>query len=451
MDIRDIIIAKRDGRQLSEEQIEYFVRGSVRGTIADYQLAALLMGIYLNGMTWNEVYHLTMAMRDSGEVLDLSPVEAMSVDKHSTGGVGDKVSLVVAPLVAAAGVPVPMVSGRGLGHTGGTLDKLEAIPGLRTDLTPDAFVRQVRETGLAIMGQSRQIAPADGKLYALRDVTGTVGSLPLIASSIMSKKLAAGPDGLVFDIKVGRGAVLPTEASVRRLAGLLNRIGKAANIKTAALLTRMDQPLGRAVGNAVEVAEAVGCLKGEGPEDLLEVTLALGAQMLILGGAAGDVKKARGKLQEVLRSGAGLDRLREMIRRQEGDQGVVEDLARLPRAPLRFEVRSSDDGYVSGVDALSVGRAAVRLGAGRMHLNDRVDHAVGVLLHKKAGDPVSRNEIMAEVLASDRERGRQTVEDVRRAMVVSQRCLEVPPLIVDLIETVDDAPGDDASSELTYR
>ena len=315
MDIRDIIIAKRDGRQLSEEQIEYFVRESVCGTVADYHLAALLMGIYLNGMTWNEVYHLTMAMRDSGEVLDLSPVKAVTVDKHSTGGVGDKVSLVVAPLVAAAGVPVPMVSGRGLGHTGGTLDKLEAIPGFRTDLTPDVFIRQVGETGLAIMGQSRQIAPADGKLYALRDVTGTVGSLPLIASSIMSKKLAAGPDALVFDIKVGRGAVLPAEASVRRLAGLLNRIGKAANLKTTALLTRMDQPLGRAVGNAVEVAEAVGCLKGEGPEDLLEVTLALGAQMLLLGGAAGDVKEARGKLQEVLRSGDGLECLREMISR----------------------------------------------------------------------------------------------------------------------------------------
>jgi pyrimidine-nucleoside phosphorylase len=443
MPIGDIIAAKRDSRQLSREQIEYFVREYVRGTLTDYHLAALLMAIYLNGMTWNEVYHLTTAIRDSGTVLDLSPVGAATVDKHSTGGVGDKVSLVVAPLVAAAGVPVPMVSGRGLGHTGGTLDKLESIPGFGTDLAPDAFIGQVGEIGLAIMGQSEQIAPADGKLYALRDVTGTVGSVPLIASSIMGKKLAVGPDGLVFDIKVGSGAVLPTERAVRRLAGLLNAIGRAAGTKTVALLTRMDQPLGRAVGNGVEVAEAIECLKGRGPEDLLEVTMALGAQMLLLAGAADDLETARRKLRETLNSGEGLKTFREMIRRQGGQEGVVEDPGRLPQAPLRLEVTSHEEGYISGIDALAVGRASVRLGAGRLHLDDRVDHAVGIVLRKKAGDAVERDEVVAEVLAGDQRRGLQAVQDVRRAVAVSGHRPKVPSPVADVIEPDGAEPGED--------
>ncbi len=443
MHIGEIIADKRDGRPLSGEQIEYFVREYTRGAIADYHLAALLMAIYLNGMTWDEVYHLTLAMRDSGEVLDLSPVGAATVDKHSTGGVGDKVSLVAAPLVAAAGVSVPMLSGRGLGHTGGTLDKLESIPGFRTDLTADEFIAQVREAGLAIMGQSRQVAPADGKLYALRDVTGTVGSLPLIASSIMSKKLAVGPDALVFDIKVGRGAVLPTEEAVRGLAGLLNRIGRAAGVRTAALLTRMDQPLGRAVGNGPEVAEAIGCLKGEGPGDLLEVTMALGERMLVLAGAAGDVKEARRRLEEALRSGAGLRCFREMVRRQGGREEVVDDPGQLPQASRRLEIRSPAGGFIGGVDALAVGRVAVRLGAGRLRLDDRVDHAVGVLIHKNVGDEVSMGEVVAEVLAADEERGQRAAEEVRRAVFISEQRPEVPSLVADVIEPDDERPGED--------
>jgi pyrimidine-nucleoside phosphorylase len=446
MTIADIIAAKRDGRRLSAEEIDTFVGEYVRGALADYHLAALLMAIYLNGMTWDEVYQLTAAIRDSGDVLDLSPIGAVTVDKHSTGGVGDKVSLVVAPLAAAAGVAVPMVSGRGLGHTGGTLDKLESIPGFRTDLTPGAFIGQVREIGLAIMGQSLRIAPADGKLYALRDVTGTVGSLPLIASSIMGKKLAVGPDGLVFDIKVGRGAVLPAEKAVRRLAGLLNRIGRAAGVRTAALLTRMDQPLGRAVGNSVEVAEAIDCLKGRGPEDLLEVTMALGAQMLLLAGAAGDTQEGREKLRRALRSGSGLECFREMVRCQGGRVEAVDDVGLLPRAPFRLPVKSPRQGYISEMDALRVGRASVRLGAGRMRLNDRVDHAVGVLVHKKVGDAVSRGEVVAEVLAGDEERGLRAVEEVGRAVVVSESSPDVPPLVVDLIEPDGDDPG-----ETVYR
>jgi pyrimidine-nucleoside phosphorylase len=446
MHIGEIIAAKRDGRILSRKEIEYFVGEYVRGTIADYHLAALLMAIYLNGMTWDEVYRLTMAIRDSGTVLDLSSVGASTADKHSSGGVGDKVSLVLAPLVAAAGVSVPMVSGRGLGHTGGTLDKLESIPGFRTDLTPDAFVAQVRELGLAIMGQSPQIAPADGKLYALRDVTGTVGSLPLIASSIMGKKLAIGPDALVFDIKVGRGAVLPTEKAARRLAGLLNRIGRAANVRTVAILTRMDQPLGRAVGNAVEVAEAIGCLNGEGPEDLLEVTLNLGVHMLLLAGAFKDAETARRKLQEVLQSGGGLRCFREMIRRQGGEGAVVEDPGRLPQASRRLEIRSPRRGYIVRVDALEVGRASLRLGAGRLQLDDRVDPSVGVLIRKKVGEEVSRGEVVAEVLAKDEESGRQAAEDVRQAVVLSEHRPDMPSPVVDVIEPAEEEP-----EEVLYR
>jgi pyrimidine-nucleoside phosphorylase len=280
----EIIAKKRDGGDLTLEEIEYIISGYVQGTVADYQMSALLMAIYLRGMNWEEVIHLTKIMMLTGQVLDLSAITGITVDKHSTGGVGDKVSLVVAPLVAAAGVPVPMLSGRGLGHTGGTLDKLESIPGFRTSLSPQEFVNDVIKVGVAIMGQSHLIAPADGKLYALRDVTATVSSLPLIASSIMSKKLAAGPDALVFDVKVGSGAVVQDAQEALKLARMLNRIGQAMGRRTVALLTSMDEPLGWSVGNAVEVAEAIESLRGEGPGDLLQVTMALGEQMLILGG-----------------------------------------------------------------------------------------------------------------------------------------------------------------------
>jgi len=418
----------------------------VKGRVPEYQMSAFLMAVFFRGMTPRETAALTEAMRDSGEVFHLEQVDGIKVDKHSTGGVGDKVSLVVAPLVAAAGVPVPMVSGRGLGHTGGTLDKLESIPGLRTDLSPDAFIGQVRESGLAIMGQSERIAPADGKLYALRDVTGTVGSVPLIASSIMCKKLAVDPDGLVFDIKVGQGAVLTTEQDIRRLAGLLNRIGRAAGMKTVAVLTRMDQPLGRAVGNAVEVAEAIGCLSGEGPKDLLEVTLALGAQMLLLAGAADDETEARDKLQDMLRSGAGLRSFREMVRRQGGREEVVDDPGQLPEAPWRLKVSSPGTGYIGSVNALEVGRISVRLGAGRQQLDDRVDHSVGVLVHKKVGDAVSKGEIMAEVLAGDEKRGLQAAKDISRAVVISEQPPDVPSLVMDIVEG-----GGDEPEETIYR
>jgi pyrimidine-nucleoside phosphorylase len=435
MRVYDLIAKKRDGKELGAKEIAFCVDGYTSGAIPDYQMAALLMAIYLRGMSWNEVCHLTEAMLSTGQRLDLSSVGRMTVDKHSTGGVGDKVSLVVAPLVAAAGVPVPMLSGRGLGHTGGTLDKLESIPGFRTSLTPDEFIRNVREVGVAIMGQSERIAPADGKLYALRDVTATVSSPPLIASSIMSKKLAAGPDALVFDVKVGLGAVLPEVEDGRRLADLLNRIAEANGRRTVAVLTRMDQPLGQAVGNALEVAEAIDCLKGGGPADLLEVTMALGTQMLILGGVAEDTQQARRLLQEALDSGGGLEAFRTMVQRQGGDEMVVEDSDRLPRARLKLEVKSPADGYITMLDALKVGRACARLGAGRSALTDQVDPAVGVCLLKKVGDPVSRDEVVGLVVANDEDRGQEVVKHIAEAMAFSESRPAVDPLVLDLIDT----------------
>jgi pyrimidine-nucleoside phosphorylase len=434
----DIIAQKRDGKNLSQDEIQFCVDGYVKEEIPDYQMSALLMAIYLRGMSAEEVSHLTDAMMNSGQVLDLSGVGGTTVDKHSTGGVGDKVSLVLAPLVAAAGVPVPMLSGRGLGHTGGTLDKLESLPGFRTSLSPEEFVENVRSVGLAIMGQSERMAPADGKLYALRDVTATVSSLPLIASSIMSKKLAAGPNALVFDVKVGRGAVMPETDRARELARLLVRIARAHGRRAVALLTRMDQPLGRTVGNAMEVAEAVECLRGRGPEDLMEVTMALGIEMLILGGAAGDVPAARSMLETALRTGSGLEKFKDMVRRQGGDERAVADPRRLPQARLTVEVKSSAAGYIAAIDARQVGQVCVRLGAGRSALADRVDPAVGVRLLKKAGDAVSPGEVVALVMVNDAVGGQSAAREIGAAVTYS----ESPPSTADLVfERIADGGG----------
>ena len=429
-----IIAAKRDGKRLSAEQIDYIISGYVHGTIPDYQISALLMAIYLQGMSWEEVLDLTETMIRSGDVLDLSDIPGVTVDKHSTGGVGDKVSLVLAPLVAAAGVPVPMLSGRGLGHTGGTLDKLEAIPGFRTSLTTLEFTESVTRVGLAIMGQSQQIAPADGKLYALRDVTATVSCIPLIASSIMSKKLAAGPQGLVFDVKVGQGAVLRETEMARELAGILNRIGRARGRRTVALLTDMNQPLGLAVGNALEVAEAVACLRGDGPDDLLQVTMALGEQMLILGGVAKTAQEAGGKLQQVLDSGAGLDKFIAMVQQQGGDPRAVDEPNLLPQSEIVLEVNSPQEGYINGIDARAVGAACVQLGAGRTTLKDSIDPAVGVRLRKKVGQVVVRGEVLAEVLTNDADRGHRAVEQIAAAVEVGPEQPVERPLVIDLIE-----------------
>lgn len=437
----EIIAKKRDGGDLTLEEIEYIISGYVQGTVADYQMSALLMAIYLRGMNWEEVIHLTKTMMLTGQVLDLSAISGITVDKHSTGGVGDKVSLVVAPLVAAAGVPVPMLSGRGLGHTGGTLDKLESIPGFRTSLSPQEFVNDVIQVGVAIMGQSHLIAPADGKLYALRDVTATVSSLPLIASSIMSKKLAAGPDALVFDVKVGCGAVVQDAQEALKLARMLNRIGQAMGRRTVALLTSMDEPLGWSVGNAVEVAEAIESLRGEGPGDLLQVTMALGEQMLILGGLVKDSQEAREKLEAVLNSGEGLQKFRDMVRQQGGDPRVVDDPGLLPQAKITIEIKSSADGYIQAIDARKVGSICVRLGAGRMTLKDQVDQAVGVRLRKKVGDAVCCGDVVGLVMTNDAAKGRDAVEEFQNALIISDTPPPARQLILSLVEPEEGEKG----------
>ena len=405
----EVIHAKRDGRAIPAAEIAALVDGFTRGEIPEYQMAAFCMAVFFRGMDDAEVRALTDAMLRSGDVLDLSDVPGPKVDKHSTGGVGDKVSLALAPLAAACGVKVPMISGRGLGHTGGTLDKLEAIPGFRVDLPVERFRALVRDVGACLVGQTARLAPADRKLYALRDVTATVESIPLIASSIMSKKLAEGIDALVLDVKVGSGAFMKRKDDARALARTLVAIGRGMGKKVSALLTAMDQPLGRAVGNALEVVETIEVLRGGGPADLREVTVELTAEMLALGGAAADREAARAKVAAAIADGRGLAKLEEIVAAQGGDPAAVRDPGRLPRAPRTYEVPAASAGLVAGIDAEAVGLAAVALGAGRARVEDRVDPAVGLVVHRKLGERVERGEPLCTVHEGERSEPRDRV------------------------------------------
>jgi pyrimidine-nucleoside phosphorylase len=388
----EIIHRKRDGHSIPAEELAALVDGFTRGEIPEYQMSAFCMAVFFRGMDGAEVRALTEAMLRSGDVLDLSAIPGAKIDKHSTGGVGDKVSLALAPLAAACGVKVPMISGRGLGHTGGTLDKLEAIPGFRVDLPVEEFTRLVRDVGACLIGQTARLAPADKKLYALRDVTATVESIPLIAASIMSKKLAEGIDGLVLDVKVGSGAFMKTREDARALAAVLCGIGRSMGKKVTALLTAMDQPLGRAVGNALEVAEVVALLQGGGPADLRECTVELTAEMLLLAGAAPDAAAARAAVEGAIADGRGLEAFERIVAAQGGDARAIRELSRLPRAAGTYPVPAPADGVVVEIDTEAVGLAAVALGAGRARVEDPVDPAVGILVERKLGDRVSRGE-----------------------------------------------------------
>jgi len=433
---QDIIIRKRDGGALTEDEIRFFARGVADGTFADYQATALLMAIFWRGMTPQETAWLTDAMLHSGATIDLRDLPGAKVDKHSTGGVGDKVSLVLAPLAAACGVKVPMMSGRGLGHTGGTLDKLESIPGFRTQLSVPEFRAILGQVGLAMIGQTPEVVPTDRKLYALRDVTGTVECLPLICASIMSKKLAEGIDSLVLDVKFGRGAFMKRKADALALARAMVAVGRAAGKPVRALLTAMDQPLGRAAGHTLEVIESIACLRGCGPADLMEVTYALTGHMLVLGGVAPDEAAARKRMEQAIADGSALQKFREMCAAQGGDPGVVDDYALMPTARHRVEVTAPADarGFVAAVDALQCGHAIMALGGGRAAVTDRIDHAVGLADLVKIGEPVEPGTRLATIHANDPAKAARAGALLRGAITFAPAAPTGEKLVHDLIQ-----------------
>ncbi len=425
----ELIKAKRDGGRLEPADIRAFIEAYTAGTVADYQMAAMCMAIFFRGMDSRELGAWARAMLESGEVLDLSDTPGVKVDKHSTGGVGDKVSLSLAPLAAACGVPVPMISGRGLGHTGGTLDKLESIPGFNVNLPTSEYRRLVREVNCCLIGQTAQVAPADKKLYALRDVTATVDCIPLIASSIMSKKLAEGIDALVLDVKVGSGAFMKRDEDARTLAKTMIGLGAEMGKKVVALLTDMDQPLGRKVGNALEVIEAVDMLRGNAPEDYTEVTYALTAEMLVLGKKAATVEEAREKLRKVVEDGSAVRKLKEIVQVQGGDPRSIDDYSLLPQAKATVDVVALRDGFVTGIDTEGVGMAAVALGAGRQRTDSKIDPAVGFTLLKKSGESVKQGEPLVRVHYNDA----APLENVKARLLAAYRFGDVAPVARPLI------------------
>jgi pyrimidine-nucleoside phosphorylase len=434
MNAVDIIVKKRDGQALSKEEIDYFVRGFVAGDVADYQAAAWAMAVLWRGMSSEETRNLTLSMAYSGETLDLHDVAPIVADKHSTGGVGDKTTIAVAPMVSACGLPVGKMSGRGLGFSGGTLDKLEAIPGYRVDLSVEEFRAQLAQVGLVVSGQTKRLAPADGKLYALRDVTGTVPSLALIASSIMSKKIAAGADVIVLDVKMGRGAFMATLEDARALARAMVDIGQGLGRSVAAVISDMNQPLGHAVGNALETAEAVMTLRGKGPEDFWQHCLAIAEQMLVLGDRARDRHTARSMLLDVVQSGRALARLLEWVEAQGGDPSVLGDPPSMALASIVVDVAAPRSGQVAAIDAREVGLAAVDLGAGRRTKGEAIDHSVGIVLQAKVGDKVAAGDTLFTVHANDRGRWDEAQERILRAFAWTEGRTEPPPLIYEVID-----------------
>lgn len=433
MRINDIIIKKRDGGVLTKAEIEFFVNGYTAGEIPDYQASALLMAIYFQGMNKEETYQLTAAMRDSGDVADLSAIAGIKVDKHSTGGVGDKTTLIVAPLAAACGVPVAKMSGRGLGFTGGTVDKMESIPGFKTSLEEKEFFKLVNENGLSVIGQTGLIAPADKKLYALRDVTGTVENLSLITASIMSKKLASGSDAIVLDVKCGDGAFMETADKAEQLGSMMAEIGTADGKKTIAVITDMEQPLGKAVGNSLEVIEAIETLKGNGPEDITELSLELAGMMIYAGGKADTPEQGRAMAKDALNSGAGLEKMKHFIKGQGGDAGVIDDYSLFGSAAYEEPVFAENDGYICRLHAKQVGLASQHAGAGRASKEDEIDMTAGIYLEKKTGDVVKTGDKLATVYGNDKEKVRAAAAELAKAYVIGDDRPERQDLIHKVI------------------
>lgn len=428
----DLIQKKRDGGELTASELTFIVDGYCDGDIPDYQMSALAMAIFFRGMTAKETASLTLAMANSGDQVDLAPISGIKVDKHSTGGVGDKTTLIIAPLVASVGVPVAKMSGRGLGHTGGTIDKLESIDGFQVELSRQRFLNQVNDIGLAVIGQSGNLAPADKKMYALRDVTATVESIPLIASSVMSKKIAAGANAIVLDVKTGSGAFMKTLEQSEQLAKAMVDIGTQVGRNTAAVISDMDQPLGFAIGNALEVQESIETLKGKGPADLTELCLTLGAHMVVLGGKAATVEEARELLKQQIDNGAALTKFKQFIAAQGGDATVADDTSRLPQAPFIINVVAPSSGYVSTIDAEQLGLAAMLLGAGRATKEATIDYSVGITIRKKVGDSVSEGEILA-ILHSRAAESDEIVEKVRHAYTLSESKPAERPLLLSVV------------------
>lgn len=427
----DIIIKKRDKGELTSEEVEFFVRGFTNGDIPDYQASAFAMAVLLNGMSPSETADLALAMARSGQVLDLSGIVDIAVDKHSSGGVGDKTSIAVLPMVAACGLPVGKMSGRGLGFSGGTLDKLESIPGYRVDLTTEEFKRQLKDKGIVLTGQSLDLAPADGKMYALRDVTGTVPSMPLIASSIMCKKIAAGAQAILLDVKTGLGAFMQTLDDARELAKLMVDIGRLAGRQTVALLSDMNQPLGHAVGNALEMVEAIETLHGGGPADFREHCLHVSAHMLLLGKRAKDLAEGRRKAEQSIAGGSAFEKLRVLVQAQGGDVSFVDHPDKFPQAKFVDVVKAPRSGFISQVHARIVGEASVALGAGRAKKGDPIDHAVGFLVHHKVGDRIEEGQPLFTIHANDAEKSAEARVSVLKAHVFSNNPVSVLPLFYD--------------------
>jgi len=433
---QEIIIKKRDGGALSQQEIEFFVSGITNGSFADYQATALMMAILLRGMTAQETAWLTDAMLHSGEIIDLSTIAGTKVDKHSTGGVGDKTSLILAPIAAACGLKVPMMSGRGLGHTGGTLDKLESIPGFNVHLSVAEFRNILQQVGVAMIGQTPQVAPADKKLYALRDVTGTIECIPLICASIMSKKLAEGADALVLNVTFGKGAFMKSKDMALELAKAMVAIGKVSAKPVVALLTTMDQPLGQAAGHSTEVIESIECLKGNGPVDLMQVTLALAGHMLVLGGVAKDMPDAMTQMDRAIANGSALEKFRQMCIAQGGDPNVADDYSLLPTAATIADITAPTgaSGYVCEVDALKCGQAILALGGGRRAVTDKVDHAVGISNLIKVGDKVSATSRLCTLHSNDSSKAARADALIREAIKFSSAKPQIEPLLQDLID-----------------
>lgn len=417
----DLIAKKRDGHALTKEEIEFIIRGYTNGDIPDYQMSAFAMAVFFRGMTEEETAALTMAMVHSGDVIDLSKIEGIKVDKHSTGGVGDTTTLVLGPLVASVGVPVAKMSGRGLGHTGGTIDKLESVPGFHVEIDNDQFIELVNKNKIAIIGQTGNLTPADKKLYALRDVTATVNSIPLIASSIMSKKIAAGADAIVLDVKTGAGAFMKDLEGAKQLAKAMVEIGKRVGRKTMAVISDMSQPLGYAVGNALEVKEAIDTLKGKGPEDLQELCLTLGSYMVYLAEKASSLEEARALLETSIQEGKALETFKVFLKAQGGDASVVDDPSKLPQAKYQWELEAPEDGYVAEIIADEVGTAAMLLGAGRATKESVIDLSVGLALRKKVGDPVKKGESLVTIYSNT-----ENIEEVKQKLAKSIRISQIP-------------------------